>query len=88
MLPKGLAAEIRIGSWPVLPIFEFLRAIGNVPEDDYRRTFNLGVGMILAVGERQARKAEQILEDLNEPHFRIGRVIRKPRTEAGRVVYR
>jgi phosphoribosylformylglycinamidine cyclo-ligase len=88
MLPKGLAAEIKLGSWPVLPVFEFLQQIGSVPDDDYRRTFNLGIGMILAVGERQAKKAEKILEDLNEPHFRIGRVIRKPRTATGRVVYR
>jgi len=88
MLPKGLAAEITTGSWPVLPVFEFLREIGDVPEDDYRRTFNLGIGMILAVGERQARKAEKILDDLREPHYRVGRVIRTPRSAAGRVVYR
>ena len=38
-----------------------LRRIGNIPEDDYRRTFNLGVGMILAVPARAAVKAEAVL---------------------------
>ena len=88
MLPKALAAEIHVGSWPVLPVFEFLRDLGNVPEADYRRTFNLGIGMIAAVSERSARRAEKILDEMNEPHYRIGRVIRKPRAASGRVIYR
>jgi phosphoribosylglycinamide formyltransferase 1 len=49
MLPEGLAAEIDTRAWTIPPIFELLRRLGNLPEDDYRRTFNLGVGMILAV---------------------------------------
>ncbi|HET8548294.1 MAG TPA: phosphoribosylformylglycinamidine cyclo-ligase [Bryobacteraceae bacterium] len=88
MLPRGLAAEVRFGSWPVLPIFELLRNIGRIPEDDYRRTFNLGIGVILAVGESGLRRAERILEDLREPFYRIGRVIRQPRGKAARVIYR
>jgi phosphoribosylformylglycinamidine cyclo-ligase len=88
MLPKGLAAEVRVGSWPVLPVFELLKRIGRVPEDDYRRTFNLGIGMIFAVGQRNLRRAERILAELEEPFYRIGRVIRQPRGSASRVIYR
>ena len=44
VLPKGLAAAIQTKSWQVPPLFEMLRSIGEVPEDDWRRTFNLGVG--------------------------------------------
>jgi phosphoribosylformylglycinamidine cyclo-ligase len=87
MLPKGLAAEIRVGSWPVLPVFEFLRKIGSVPDDDYRRTFNLGIGMILAVSEQNARRAKRLLDGIREPQYEIGRVIRKPRSGASRVIY-
>src|SRR5450631_1984410 len=47
ILPKGLGVRIDVGSWPVLPMFELLRKIGNIPEQDWRRTFNLGIGMIL-----------------------------------------
>jgi len=46
ILPKGLGARVHPGSWPVLPIFELLRRIGDIEEDDWRRTFNLGIGMI------------------------------------------
>jgi phosphoribosylformylglycinamidine cyclo-ligase len=88
MLPKGLAGEIYLGSWPALPIFELLRKIGRVPDEDYRRTFNLGLGTILAVSERSLRRAERILTDVGEPSYRVGRVIRQPRGSASRVIYR
>ena len=52
-----------------------LRRIGNIPEDDYRRTLNLGVGMILAVPARAAAKAEAVLGKLGETPFRIGSVV-------------
>jgi phosphoribosylformylglycinamidine cyclo-ligase len=74
MLPKGLAAAIETASWRVPPIFEVLRRIGNVPEDDYRRTLNLGVGMIFAVPARGAARAEAVLGKLGETPFRIGSV--------------
>jgi phosphoribosylformylglycinamidine cyclo-ligase len=75
MLPAGLAAVIETKSWRIPPIFEALREIGDVPEEDYRRTFNLGVGMIVAVPARGAGKAEALLRRLDEPSFRIGGVV-------------
>jgi phosphoribosylformylglycinamidine cyclo-ligase len=74
MLPKGLGVAIDAGAWRIPPIFEALRRIGGIPEDDYRRTFNLGVGMILAVPARGASKAEAVLAKLGESPFRIGEV--------------
>ncbi len=61
VLPKGLAAIIDTGSWQVPPLFEMLRKIGSVPEADWRRTFNLGVGMIFVVPRKEADKALRIL---------------------------
>lgn len=85
ILPKGLAAAIDISSWKVPAIFEILRSIGNIPDDDYRRTFNLGVGMILAVPARSAGRAEAVLGKMREPSFRIGTVVAarrgRPRVE-------
>src|SRR4029453_8143865 len=49
MLPPGLAAASHTTAWRIPPLFEALRRIGNIPVEDYRRTFNLGAGMILAV---------------------------------------
>jgi len=88
MLPEGLAAEIEWGSWPVLPIFEFLKKIGDIPEDDYRRSFNLGIGMIFAVAPKHLREAEKILKKLGESHYRIGQVIESSPDSPARVVYR
>jgi phosphoribosylformylglycinamidine cyclo-ligase len=87
MLPKGLAVSIDTASWKIPPVFEILRAIGNVPEDDYRRTFNLGVGMIFAVPARSASKAEAVLSKSGEEPFRIGTVVAHRRGRA-RVGYK
>jgi phosphoribosylformylglycinamidine cyclo-ligase len=85
MLRDGLAASIDTTSWRIPPLFEVLRQIGRIPDEDYRRTFNLGAGIIFAVPERRAGRAEALLKRLDEAPFRIGRVIRHkrghPRTE-------
>ncbi|MBI1896592.1 MAG: phosphoribosylformylglycinamidine cyclo-ligase [Acidobacteria bacterium] len=88
MLPSGLAAEVRLGTWPVLPVFELLRELGELGDEDYRRTFNLGLGLILAVGQKDVSKAECILDKLGEPYYVVGRVIRRPRGRKARVIYR
>ena len=79
ILPAGTAVSIDTTSWKVPPIFEVLRRIGNIPEDDYRRTFNLGVGMIFAVPGRSAARAEAMLSKLGESPFRVGGVIARKR---------
>jgi phosphoribosylformylglycinamidine cyclo-ligase len=76
ILPKGLGVRIKVGSWPVLPVFEILRKIGRIPENDWRRTFNLGIGMIVVVSPRHVKDAERILGSLREDYYRIGEVIR------------
>jgi len=87
MLPEDLAASIDVDAWPVLPIFRMLRDIGNIPEDDWRRTLNLGIGMILAVGATNAVRAERLLKKMGEPSYTIGRVV-KLRRGGPRVEYR
>jgi phosphoribosylformylglycinamidine cyclo-ligase len=87
MLPDELAAEIDTGAWKIPPIFELMRRLGNLPDDDYRRTFNLGIGMILAVPQARVRRAEEVLRKLGEPFIAAGRVVARKR--GGRkVVYR
>lgn len=86
VLPKGLGVRIASKSWPVLPVFELLRGIGGIPEDDWRRTFNLGIGMIFVVPRKKLAEAGKILKKLKEPYFEIGEVI-KVKSNAPRVVY-
>ena len=87
MLPRDCGAVIQTSSWRIPPLFELLRRIGNIPDDDYRRTFNLGVGMIFAVGPRAVSRAEAVLEKLGEHPFRIGEVAPRKRGRP-RVEYR
>jgi phosphoribosylformylglycinamidine cyclo-ligase len=79
MLPQGLAAKIRLGSWPVPPIFELLRRLGRVPQQEMLRTFNMGVGLILAVPRRSLKRALAELEAMGEAAHLIGEVARGKR---------
>jgi phosphoribosylformylglycinamidine cyclo-ligase len=76
ILPKGLDAHIESGSWPELPVFELLRRIGNVPDAEMRRTFNLGIGMAVVVSPRKWEQAVAILKRMKEPCYRIGWIAR------------
>jgi phosphoribosylformylglycinamidine cyclo-ligase len=76
ILPRGLGARVDPLSWPVLPIFELLRKIGDIEDDDWRRTFNLGIGMIFVISKRDLPAAAKILKTLREPWHQIGEVIK------------
>jgi phosphoribosylformylglycinamidine cyclo-ligase len=68
-------------------VFELLRKIGNVPEDDYRRTFNLGVGMIVAVSRRHKDATFELLKEIRQKAFVIGEVVSKKEASAQSVIY-
>jgi phosphoribosylformylglycinamidine cyclo-ligase len=73
-LPPGCGAEILVDSWEEAPVFRLIRSAGRVPEDDMRRTFNLGVGMILVVAESHA---VAVLDELarHGPGWVVGRTV-------------
>ena len=75
MMTGGLTAQIKLGSFPVLPIFGLIQKTGNIPERDMYNTFNMGVGMILAVPAAQAQQALEILSAAGETAYQIGEVI-------------
>jgi phosphoribosylformylglycinamidine cyclo-ligase len=79
VLPRGTAAVIELGSWPVLPIFEHLQQLGNVPQDEMLRTFNMGMGMLLVVPSAKFKKAQSVLERVGEKAFTIGRIVKGER---------
>jgi phosphoribosylformylglycinamidine cyclo-ligase len=82
VLPKGLAAMIDTGTWQIPPIFELLRKLGDLDPADYRRTFNLGIGMILVVPQSSLAKAGRTLKRLGEPYYHVGHVARQRRGRA------
>lgn len=79
VLPKGTAANIQLGSWPVLPVFTHLQRLGNVDQDEMLRTFNMGVGMILVVPAKKFKRVQSILDRVNEKGYTIGRVVKGDR---------
>ena len=79
VLPRGVAAVIEIGSWPVLPIFEHLQKLGNVPQEEMLRTFNMGLGMLLLVPSAKFKKAQTMLERAGEKAFTVGRIVKGER---------
>ena len=79
VLPRGTAALIELGSWPVQPIFEHLQALGNVPQEEMLRTFNMGLGMLLVVPSAKFKKAQTVLERVGEKAYTVGRIVKGER---------
>ena len=79
ILPKNTTAQIEIGSWPVLPIFDHLRDLGNVPQDEMMRTFNMGIGLIAAIPAAKFTRAKNLLDRAEEKFYVVGRVVKGER---------
>ena len=75
MLPDGLKAVIHKGTWEVLPIFDIMQEKGNIPEDDMYNTFNMGIGMIVAVDADKADAAVKCLTEAGEKASIIGELV-------------
>src|SRR6202165_3231650 len=79
VLPRGVAAVIDMGSWQIPPIFEHLQQLGNVPQEEMLRTFNMGLGMLLVVPSKKFKKAQPVLERAGEKAFTVGRIVKGDR---------
>lgn len=75
VLPDGTTFEVDYDAWPRPGVFRLIQRLGDVPEADMRRTFNLGIGLIAIVAEADAERAAQLWADLGETVYRIGRVV-------------
>ncbi|EGD46315.1 phosphoribosylformylglycinamidine cyclo-ligase [Ruminiclostridium papyrosolvens DSM 2782] len=74
MIPEGLRVKIQKGTWPVLPIFDLLRDLGNMADKDIFNTFNMGIGMILAVDAQKAEEIITYLDSQGEKAYLIGSI--------------
>jgi phosphoribosylformylglycinamidine cyclo-ligase len=76
ILPAGTSAVIDRSRWDVPALFQWLQRTGNVPDEDMLRTFNMGIGLIIACEEAQADPLMAELARTGEPRaIRIGRVV-------------
>jgi phosphoribosylformylglycinamidine cyclo-ligase len=76
VVPKGLMLDIDWQAWKRPFLFDLIQGTGNVPEADMRRTFNLGVGLIMIVSPKHAAKIQALLRRKRERPFVIGEVTR------------
>lgn len=74
VLPAGLAARIEASSWPLPPLFAWLREAGKVAEQEMYRVFNCGIGMVVIVSSDDADAATRFLSAAGETVYRIGRI--------------
>ena len=74
VLPEGLHAHIDADAWAQPRLMAFLQAQGNIEPEEMARTFNCGIGMVLAVAAAEAEGVSRDLESAGETVLRIGRI--------------
>ncbi|MBT7524155.1 MAG: phosphoribosylformylglycinamidine cyclo-ligase [Candidatus Marinimicrobia bacterium] len=74
VLPKGMAVEIKRGSWPSLPVFDLMQSIGNVDETEMFRSFNMGIGMVFVAHPDEISNIKKALNGLSSM-FLLGSVV-------------
>jgi phosphoribosylformylglycinamidine cyclo-ligase len=72
IFPKGICAHIRKDSWHVPEIFNIIKELGNIPQVDMKKTFNMGIGYILIIPKGEAQAAVILLKQAGYPAFEIG----------------
>ena len=77
VVPKGLSLHIDWGIWERPPIFDLIQRCGNVPEDDMRRTFNLGIGLVIIASKSEVGKIARIVRAKGDQCLIIGEVTGK-----------
>ena len=75
MMTEGLTARIDLKSFPRPAIFDVIQKAGNIPERDMYNTFNMGLGMVLALPAAQARQALEVLSANREAAWQVGEVV-------------
>ncbi|MCL2197796.1 MAG: phosphoribosylformylglycinamidine cyclo-ligase [Defluviitaleaceae bacterium] len=76
ILPQGLGAEIKHGSWQIPPIFTFLQKHGTITDSEMYNIFNMGVGMVIAISPDEAAAAVKLLTQSGETATIIGKVVK------------
>lgn len=81
-----LQAIVKKGSWPTLPIFSYLRRAGKLSDSDCYQTFNMGIGLVLAIAPDQLKQTEQILKQEQEKFYEVGYLQARPAGQAKIVI--
>jgi homoserine kinase len=77
MLPKTLTAELDAKTWPMPPVFTWLKSAGRLEHTEFARTFNTGLGMVLVVDHHNVQAATEILQEYGEKVYNVGRLVKR-----------
>ncbi len=77
ILPEGLILDVNWSSWSVPPVFTYLQQKGSIPDEEMRRTFNMGIGFVIIVDPGSKEKAIKLLRKNGEQPLVIGNVVRR-----------
>ncbi len=72
VLPENTVANVKLGSWPTQPLFDWLQEEGNISDDEMLKTFNCGIGMVMCVAKERVDGVLDVLKDSGESAFVIG----------------
>lgn len=72
MLPEGTRADIKLDSFEILPIFKLLQKKGNIADQMMFNTYNMGLGMVLAIDPADTEKALEVLKSTGDKAYSIG----------------
>ena len=73
---SSVSAQIDLSSWDRPEIFNWLKNLGNIDEEEILRTLNCGIGLILIASSDDSKKISAYLKKINEDHFIIGEIIK------------
>ncbi|WP_025719136.1 phosphoribosylformylglycinamidine cyclo-ligase [Paenibacillus sp. 1-18] len=74
VLPDHVNVDIEYGAWPILPIFQLMQEKGAISNKDMFTTFNMGIGLVIVVGQEDAQTALNVLKEQGEDAYVIGKV--------------
>jgi len=86
VLPEGLTAEVQANSWTLPPLFQWLKAQGNIADAEMYKTFNCGIGMVVVLSPANVDKATELLSKAGETVYQIGHIRKQQAGESPTIV--
>ncbi len=75
IIPEGLSLKIEWGNWKVPPLFKLIQDTGNISDEEMRKVFNLGIGLVAVVSKNDEYELFRLSRDLGETPVTIGEVV-------------
>ncbi len=75
ILPAGVKLKVEWENWDILPVFELIKSLGSVPEEDMRRAFNLGIGLCFITSPDNESELKQIISKYKYKSYVIGEIV-------------